>query len=197
MKKILIATSNPGKRNELLSALLPLDGYEIIIPEDPELEVEESGKTYAENALIKARAFFENSGLPTIAEDSGIEVRALQDELGIFTRRWGAGEAAGDREWLEYFMNRMAREEDKSARFVSHVVYLDANGHVAFEGECLGNITSDIEGPVKPGIPLSAVFLPLGESLVYSAMDEEQKNSLSHRGKAVKELRQWLLREGP
>ena len=98
-----------------------------------------------------------------------------------------------DAEWLDFFMNRMASEEDRSARFVSHVVYMDEEGHKFFEGECLGNITSDIEGPVHAGIQLSAVFKPLGEDLVYSAMDEEKKNSLSHRGGSVRKLREYLL----
>jgi len=197
MNKLLIATSNPGKRSELLSALLPLDGFEILTPEDLDLfiDVDESGDTYLENALIKAQSFFDHSGVPTLAEDSGIEVSALGNELGVFTRRWGAGEEASDDDWLEYFMNRMAQEEDRAARFVSHVAFLDEQNQVTFEGECLGEITHDIQGPVRPGVQLSAVFKPVGEELVYSAMDDEHKNSLSHRGHAVKQMKEWLVRE--
>ncbi len=195
MKKILIATSNAGKRKEILSALLPLAGIEIVIPADLglALNIAENGKDYSENALIKAKAYFEKTGLPTIAEDSGMEVSALKGELGMHTRRWGAGPKASDQEWLDFFMKRMAKESNRSARFVCHAVYLDEKGPHHFEGQCVGMITETVKGPVLPGIPLSAVFKPLGETLVYSAMTEEQKNTLSHRGKAIKMLRDWLL----
>ncbi len=194
MKKILIATSNSGKRKEILSALLPLPDFEILTPADLglALDIEENGKNYAENALMKAKAYFEKTGLPTIAEDSGMEVSALKGELGMHTRRWGAGPKANDTEWLDFFMKRMAGEKDRSARFVCHAVYLDEKGPQDFEGECLGTITQQIEGPVLPGIPLSAVFKPLHEHLVYSAMGEEQKNALSHRGKAIRLLKNFL-----
>jgi XTP/dITP diphosphohydrolase len=198
MRQILLATTNPGKQKEILSALMPLDDVEFVDLSDLgiDIDVDETGSTYAENALIKAKAYFEHSGIPTLAEDSGVEIRALGDELGIHTRRWGAGPDAGDQEWLDYFMNKMVQEEDRAARFVSHAIYMDENGHFSVEGECLGNITHDVEGPVQKGIPLSAVFKPVGEELVYSSMDEELKNTLSHRGNAIRELREWLMAGG-
>ena len=157
------------------------------------IDVAETGQTYAENALIKAKEYFRHSGLPTIAEDSGMEVSALKGELGVQTRYWGAGADATDEEWLSFFMNRMQHEQDRDARFVCHGIYIDEQGHHSFEGECLGTITRDIEGPVYPGIPLSAVFKPLGAELVYIAMAEDEKNKLSHRGKAMRALRNFLL----
>ena len=195
MRQILLATTNPGKKKEMLSALLPLEGIEFVDLNDLgiDLDVEEHGSSYGENALLKAKAYFEYSNMPVLAEDSGVEVRALANELGIHTRRWGAGPDANDEKWLEYFMNRMATEEDRAARFVSHAVYLDEQGHFAVEGECLGEITYDVEGPIQRGIPLSAVFKPLGEDLVYSSMDEERKNSLSHRGNAMKKMKGYLV----
>jgi len=140
MKQILLATTNLGKRQEMLSALLPLEGIEFVFLEDLDIDidVEETGESYAENALQKARAYFAHSGMPTIAEDSGVEISALQDELGIHTRRWGAGPHASDEAWMQHFMERMAGEEDRDARFVCHSVYIDKNGHQAFEGECQG-----------------------------------------------------------
>lgn len=196
MRQILLATTNPGKKKEILSALLPLEGYVFVDLNDLgiDIDVEEHGTTYGENAMIKALAYFEHAGIPVLAEDSGVEIRALQNELGIHTRRWGAGPEANDQEWLDYFMNRMATEEDRAARFVSHAVFLDDQGHFAVEGECLGNITHDVEGPIPRGIPLSAVFKPVGEELVYSAMDEERKNGLSHRGNAIRKMREYLMK---
>lgn len=192
--KILLATTNAGKRKEMLSALEPMPGVNFVSLEDLNISISvpETGKNYAENALIKAEAYFKVSVIPVIAEDSGMEVSALKGELGHNTRRWGAGEKASDREWLEFFMDRMKTEQDRSARFVCHSVYLDGTGAHHFEGECLGAITETIEGPVISGIPLSAVFKPLGESLVYSHMSEQRKNALSHRGKAMQGLRKLL-----
>lgn len=198
MRQILLATTNPGKKKEILSALMPLEGFEFVDLSDLgiDIDVDETGSSYAENALIKAKAYFEHSGMPTLAEDSGVEIRALENELGIHTRRWGAGPEAGDQEWLDFFMNRMATEEDRAARFVSHAVFMDDSGHFSIEGECLGNITHDVEGPIPRGIPLSAVFKPVNEDLVYSSMDEERKNRLSHRGNAIRGLREWLMARG-
>jgi len=194
-KTVLIATSNPGKHKEILSALLPLEGIDFVTLNDLGIKVDvaETGQSYAENALIKAREYFAHSRIPTIAEDSGMEVSALKGELGVQTRYWGAGAEATDEEWLAHFMNRMQHEQDRDARFVCHAVYIDKDGHQSFEGECLGAVTRDIEGPVLPGIPLSAVFKPIGAGLVYSSMGEEEKNKLSHRGKAMKSLRDFLL----
>jgi XTP/dITP diphosphohydrolase len=198
MRQILLATTNPGKKKEILSAILPIEEIEFLDLNDLgiDIDVDETGISYGENALIKAKAYFEHSGIPVLAEDSGVEIQALENELGIHTRRWGAGPTASDQEWLDFFMNRMAKEENRAARFVSHAVFMDKNGHYAIEGECLGNITHDVEGPVPKGIPLSAVFKPVGEELVYSSMDEELKNSLSHRGNAIRQLREWLIANG-
>lgn len=195
MMKILIATTNNGKKKEILSALLPLPGVEFagLLDLGINTPVEEHGTTYQENALLKARGYFQTSGLPTIAEDSGMEVSALEGELGVHTRHWGAGAHASDEEWLAYFMNRMKDEKNRAAKFVCHAVYIDGTEEQHFQGECLGTITEVIEGPVFPGIPLSAVFKPVGESLVYSSMSEEQKNRLSHRGKAIKKLRHFIF----
>ncbi|MDF2379140.1 MAG: non-canonical purine NTP pyrophosphatase [Candidatus Gracilibacteria bacterium] len=195
MKQIVIATTNPGKRKEIVSALGPFEGTEFLSLSDLSQhhpDAEETGASYAENALLKAQHYFKLIGLPIIAEDSGIEVNALRDELGVHTRRWGAGSDVSDQEWIDYFMQKMASEEDRRARFVSHCVYIDETGHTAFEGECRGIITAHIESEIEQGIPLSAVFRPEGYDKVYSAMTAEEKNAISHRGWSVKKLREWM-----
>ena len=198
--QILLATTNPGKRNEMISAFGELENIEFLTLDQlglQDLEVIEDGNSYQENALIKAKAYFSAAEIPTIAEDSGIEIEALSSELGIHTRRWGAGPEASDQEWLDFFMNRMVKEDNRDARFVSHAVYIDPEHQFSCEGECRGIITKNIAGPIPKGIPLSSVFQPLGEEKVYSAMDEEHKNSLSHRGWAIKNLSKWMQSEGP
>jgi XTP/dITP diphosphohydrolase len=186
--KLLIGTKNRGKIVEISEALTGLsleciDPKSISIADDPE----ETGSTFSANALQKARFYHERSGLSTIADDSGIIVEALKNELGIHTRRWGAGAKATDEEWIAYFLKRMQKEKNKRARFVCALAYIDEYGkeHL-FEGTCDGVITETLEADYLPGLPISACFKPDGFDYVYSAMKIEQKNSTSHRGRAVK-----------
>ena len=194
--KLLIGTTNPGKWNEMASVLrgLPL---QLLTPTDLNIfdDVEETGTTYLQNALIKAKHYNVKSGLPTLGEDSGIVVDALQDELGVFTRRWGAGAKATDSEWLDFFMNRMLEfpnPDQRKARFISHMCLIIDGKEEHFYGETEGVITDKIEAELHAGVPLSSVFRPIGSDIVYSAMTDEQKNQISHRGKAIKQVHDHL-----
>lgn len=160
-----------------------------------EEDVEENGETYEANAIIKAEFFGRLTGLPTIADDSGIHVDALEGELGVKTRRWGAGGQATDEEWLNFFLSRMQREENKQAEFIS-VVALCRPGEetITFRGECRGIILPTPQVDLEPGIPLSAVFLPEGKDKVFSALSKHEKNEISHRGKAIKQCHDYLLK---
>ncbi len=191
--KLLIATHNPGKFQEIRAMLADL-GAELVSLDELGVaqDFPEEGHSFEANALGKARFYHELSGLPTVADDSGIFVEALADELGVKTRRWGAGASATDEEWLTYFMERMALEKNRKAKFVCVAAYADEAQAVAFEGETHGVITEDVRVPVKPGIPLSSVFLSEGCATVYSALSEAEKNELSHRGKAFVQLLHFL-----
>ena len=153
----------------------------------------EEGSTFEDNALHKARFFFDRSRLPTIADDSGIAVEALKNELGLNTRRWGAGPAATDDEWIALFLKRMEKENNRRAHFHCSIAYIDAMGtpHV-FEGDCLGIITPSLEAPYLPGLPISACFKPEGCDKVFSALSIDEKNCVSHRGRALGNLRKFL-----
>ena len=192
--QLLIGTNNTGKVIEISEVLagLPLT---LVTPTMLNLsgEVEETKETFEGNALLKARHFFTLSGLPTLADDSGIIVEALEKELGVQTRRWGAGAEASDQEWIDYFLRRMNHESNKNARFVCCLAYIDVNGteHI-FEGECEGSITHALEASYLPGLPISGCFKPNGFDSVYSAMTVEQKNSTSHRGKALSAFQKFL-----
>ncbi len=194
MKKVLIATHNQGKFKELLETLEDLP-FEFVSLNDLNIteDVEENGKTYEDNAKLKADFFHKLTKLPTIADDSGIEVSVLKNELGIQTRRWGAGKKANDKEWLEFFLNRMEEEKDRSARFICFIATtgFEKNTHT-FEGECLGNILFRPASHVETGIPLSSVFLPFGAKKVFSALTKAKKNAVSHRGKAAAKLKKYL-----
>ncbi len=194
--KLLIATGNKGKFEQIASFLtgLPVDcisleDADISLPEEVE-----DGTTYEENAEKKARFCAQKTGMMTLADDSGLIVDALQNQLGVFTRRWGKGKEASDEEWLDYFMERMKGEENRKATFVSYICVVDAKGDVIARsrGEIAGTITKTIEAPLKLGIPLSSVFKPEGCSKVHSAMSMEEKNRISHRGKALRAIREKL-----
>lgn len=191
---LLIATTNKGKIVEISEALSGLN-ISIRKPEDFSItdSPHEHGTTYRDNAIIKATYYHERSRIPTLADDSGIVIDALQGELGVQTRRWGAGQNASDKEWIEYFLERMKKEENKRARFICSLAFVDEEGEIAcFEGVCDGVITETLQAEYLPGLPISACFIPDGYGVVYSAMNTEQKNSTSHRGRALAKLRSFL-----
>lgn len=192
--ELLLGTNNEGKVIEIAEALTGLP-HAIVTPAHVGItdSPKETGSTFEENAIQKARFYFDRTKIPTIADDSGIVVDALKDELGIHTRRWGAGPAASDEEWIRHFLDRMKRERNKRASFVCALAYVDAGGRLrAFEGRCEGTITEDLEADYLPGLPISACFRPDGFDHVFSALSIEQKNSTSHRGRATAKLRMHL-----
>ncbi len=186
-RELLLGTSNPGKIQEMREALASLD-VKILSPEERGIlaSPKEHGDTFEANALEKARFYFQKSGIPTLADDSGILVEALAKELGIHTRRWGAGPTANDEGWIQYFLNRMKTEKNKRARFVCVLAYIDAEGNeFFFEGTCDGEITETLEASYLPGLPISACFRPEGFNAVYSGLSVHEKNHISHRGRAM------------
>lgn len=175
----------------------------------------EDGVTHEENARKKAKYYWEKfcgRGCGdcepafdfVLGEDSGIYVDALKDELGVQTRRWGAGDAVSDEKWLEYFMKEMGVRapsfDQRGARFKCNACLV---GRVAsgrdeifeelFCGETLGHITDQPMAEILPGLPLSSVFLPEGFDKVYAGLSREEKNRISHRGQAVGKVKKWLV----
>jgi XTP/dITP diphosphohydrolase len=191
---ILLATKNTGKIIEFREALsdLPL---KFLTPADipgfPK-EIPEEENSFHENALAKARFAYDHAQCPVLADDSGIIVEALQKELGVHTRRWGAGPGASDEEWIAHFLHRMKKERNKQAEFVCVLVLIDEAGKHLFEGHCKGTITETLEADYLPGLPISACFRPEGYDRVFSALIIEEKNKVSHRGRAMAKLREFL-----
>lgn len=195
--KILVATHNGGKLREILEVVgdLPAEFVslkDIGISED----VEETGATHEENALLKAKFYHSKTGLPTIGEDSGIYVDAFPGDFGVYTRRWKGLHAAGDDEWIRVFLEEIAKiqPEKRTARFVCCAAYYPgaAAQPIMVRGETTGIITAELRAPLIPGIPISSCFIPDGYSQVYAALTVSQKNVVSHRGKALSELKQKL-----
>lgn len=194
--KLLLATTNAGKAIEIREALKGLDIDCLTLKDFPLIKAmpEETGTTYAENAKQKAIFCYDHAGIPTLADDSGIVVEALAGELGLHTRRWGPGKDATDAAWIAAFLERIGKEPNKRARFICALAYIDASGTVhEFSGETAGVITETLEADYLPGLPVSACFKPDGCDAVYSALPVEEKNRLSHRGKALMALRRSIV----
>lgn len=202
---LLVATKNPGKFAEISEVLgsLPI---KLLSLKDLNLkdEVEERGVTHEENAILKAQYFFEKTGLSTLGEDSGIHVDAFPGELGVQTRRWGGLEKATDEEWIKYFLEQMGRisDEKRGAKFVCFAALIlgrenkftvaSFENPAIFSGETRGIITKTLEAPLKHGIPISSCFRPEGFNKVYAALTTEEKNRVSHRGKAMHAVKIFL-----
>lgn len=201
-RKLLIATSNPGKFDEIMEILAGLP-FDFLSLRDVKAHhgFEEDGQTHEENALKKASHYYKQTGLLTLGEDSGIMVDALDGQLGVKTRRWGAGEKASDEEWIKYFLEAMkdVPQFKRTARFICCAALVGEQGSSKiFLGKTNGIITYSLEAPIKAGLPLSSCFRPEGADKVYAALSVEEKNRVSHRGKAIKMALEYLsyLRAG-
>ncbi len=195
--KALLATSNRGKVEEF-RRLLAGSGIEIILA-DKAIEVEENGQSYLENALIKARAYHRVYSLPTIADDSGLEVDALGGYPGLFSSRFWSIDYGGiensnepaDRRNVKKLL-RLLKGKDRNARFVAVVVLYLGNCFLASEGSCEGRIAESPKG--EKGFGYDPVFIPEGLNLTMAELSPEEKDKISHRGRAVRSLLECVER---
>ena len=185
-KKLLLATNNKGKVREYKSLLEGIP-YQIVTPLEIGIttEVKETGNSFEENASLKASTLAKESGLLTLADDSGLEVDALNGEPGVLSARY-AGEKASDRDRIEYLLLRLKDiPGDKlAARFRCVIAIATPDGEVKlYSGECAGFITTEPRG--YNGFGYDPVFyLPeLGKTM--AELPPEQKNRISHRARAV------------
>jgi XTP/dITP diphosphohydrolase len=198
-KRLLLATNNPGKAAEY-RALLQGCGWELVTPLDLglHLEVEEAGGDYAENAGIKAEAFAKASGLVALADDSGIEVEALGGAPGPLSARFG-GDDISDAQRVALLLERLkgVAPERRSARFRCLVAVARPEGEVSlFEGQCEGRVAEEPRG--ERGFGYDPVFLLPERGLTLAELPPEEKNAVSHRGRAARQARtllEGLLRE--
>jgi XTP/dITP diphosphohydrolase len=186
--RLLIATNNPGKIDNF-RALLADTGWDLVTPAEVgiDLEVDESGTSYAENARIKARAFVAASGLPSLADDSGLEVDALGGEPGPLHHLKGWDGADND-ERIRILLEAMKGKHERSARFKAVIVVALPDGHeLLSEGECAGVISETPRG--HGGFGYDPVFLvpELGKTMAELAPAE--KNRISHRARAAQAIR--------
>lgn len=152
------------------------------------MEVEETGTTYAMNAWLKARAWVSASGIPSLADDSGLEVRGLNFAPGIFSARAADGSDEARNRWL---LGRMEGRTDRRAAFVAALALSFPDGRtLVCEGECRGTLTDRPLG--SGGFGYDPLFVPEGQELTFAQMAPEAKDGLSHRAVALKVLLELL-----
>jgi XTP/dITP diphosphohydrolase len=193
--KLIFATKNQGKVKEF-KELLDDPKLEIISLAEAGIsdEIVEDGKTFAENALKKAKFVAEKTGEWTIADDSGLCIDALDGQPGINSARWGDGEITHDR-LFEYALNQMidVPAGKRGAHFESVIALVSPSGQEwTFEGRVDGEILEQAKGEPRPGLPYDLIFAPAGYETTFAEMTDEEKNALSHRGLAVKKLKQFI-----
>ena len=186
-KKFVIATNNPHKVEEFKKILSPMgiDCYSL-----KELgivcDAEETGITFAENAYIKAKAVYDLCKLPTVADDSGICVDALDGAPGVFSARYG-GDGYDDPGRMFLLLKNMEGQENRAAHFTSSIsCVLNDEVVLGAEGYIFGQLTREPRG--TNGFGYDPIFLPDGYSQTTAEMDGEAKNAISHRGNALREF---------
>ena len=183
MHKIVLATNNKNKLREVRDILEPM-GITVLSQQEAGVNVnpEENGATFAANAEIKARAVFEEIGLPVIADDSGLCVDALDGAPGVYSARF-----APEAELCDKLLSVMkdVPDEERTARFVTDIAWIDENGVLTIcEGECAGKIGYEKRG--TNGFGYDPVFM-YGERS-FAELSMEEKNTVSHRANALKKL---------
>ena len=187
MKKLVVATKNVGKVTEIAAALASLDVAVQSVSAFGEIaEPEETGVTFEENALLKARYYAGVTGLPCLADDSGLEVDLLQGEPGVWSARY-AGPGASDEENNKKLLAALAAypSGERTARFRSALVFFDPVGAtITADGTCEGIIINDPRG--DGGFGYDPLFYMPSHNKTLAEMTVAEKNSVSHRGQALK-----------
>ena len=182
--KLVLASKNKKKLVEM-NAILSQLGIEVCSEAEAgvDIDVEETGTTFEENSLLKAKAVMEASGMPAIADDSGLCVTCLNDAPGVYSARYG-GEGLDDAGRYQLLLQNMRGQLDRSAKFVSVITCCFPNGDViTARGECPGTIAFAPMG--EGGFGYDPVFFIPGLKKTFAQLTAEEKNAISHRGKAL------------
>ena len=193
--KLLIGTNNNNKLEEIREILQGIN-IEILSMNDAgiDVEVEENGRTFTENALIKARELFRISGVPTLADDSGLVVEALGGAPGVFSARYSGVEGVNkDNSNIEKLLKVLSQtSQNRKAYFACAIAFIDelGNEHVV-EGQCHGSIGNQKKG--NNGFGYDPVFIVDGfNGKSMAELEPEIKNSISHRGNALRKIKKVL-----
>jgi len=189
--RLVVATRNDHKLRELAEILTEVE----LVPLPEEIEIPpETGTTFTDNALLKARATHAATGEPTIADDSGIAVDALGGRPGVHSARF-AGPDATDEQNLDLLITQVARQEDRSAAYVCVIAHIDSEGDESlFEGRCEGTLIIEPRG--SGGFGYDPAFVPVdtgpSDQRTMAELTPDEKNAISHRGRAARALARAL-----
>ena len=187
-QEILIATHNNHKKEEIQQILgsdfkvKSLTDYGIYD------EIIEDGNSFHDNAEIKAKYCFQKTGIPSIGDDSGLVVDALDGRPGIHSARY-----ASDHDFpknIAKVLEEMEGVENRAAHFVTVMCYYDENGSCFFEGKVFGNLLKENKG--EKGFGYDPIFVPSDHDITFAEMNPQDKNKISHRKKAIDQLLQWF-----
>lgn len=186
--KVILASKNQHKLTEL-SAILSQLGFEIALESEYglDIDVEETGTTFEENSFLKADAVMKASGLPVLADDSGLMVDALDGAPGVYSARYG--HKASDKERTAYLLENMkdVPEERRGAKFVCVITCLFPDGRkIVARGECPGVVARAPHG--ENGFGYDPVFYLPELGMTYAELPSEQKNAISHRARALQDF---------
>ena len=186
MMKLVLASQNQGKLREMQTILEDL-GVEVVLQSQLglALEVEETGTTFAENSLLKARAVMEATGLPAIADDSGLCVDWLNGAPGVYSARYGG--VGSDEERYRLLLENLRGATNRAAHFHTAIVCCFPNGDVLqADGDCYGTVAYAPAG--KGGFGYDPVFFVPELRRTFAQLTPEEKNAVSHRGKALRDF---------
>ena len=186
--RLILASNNAHKAREFREILAPL-GIDVLTQSEAgcDFEADETGETFEENACIKAEAAMRATGEAAVSDDSGLEVDALGGEPGVHSARYTGRHEDSDADRRAYLMKKLEGVEHRSARFVSAICCVFPNGDVLrARGECPGEIAAYERG--ENGFGYDAMFIPEGYGLTMAELSPEEKNAISHRGRALREF---------
>lgn len=184
--KLVLASKNQHKLVEMQAILGKFD-VEVILQSELgiDIDVEETGTTFEENSELKARAVLEASGMPSIADDSGLEVDALDGQPGVYSHRFGNKDSDEERNYFLLEKLKDVPSAKRTARFVSVITCLFPDGKkIVARGTCEGTIEHEMKG--QGGFGYDPLFFVPSEGMTYAELTAERKNEISHRGNALK-----------
>ena len=193
IETIVLASHNRNKAQEI--QMLLGNQFHVILQQAFDIPpIEETGSTFEENALLKAKTVYDIIGLPVIGDDSGLEVVALNNQPGVYSSRF-AGDNASDDDNIDKLLRKMHNipTEKRTARFRCVIAFLGTSSDdqpVFFEGEWAGYIAKERTG--KNGFGYDPVFVDLQSNLTAAELESDQKNKISHRGMAMQSLKSYL-----
>ena len=189
-KEILIATHNAHKKEEIQQILG--ENFTVTSLTDYNIhdEIVEDGNTFHANALIKAQYCYDTTGKPSLGDDSGLVVEALDGRPEIYSARY-----AGDHDFaknMSKVLDELEGVENRKAYFVTVMCLVDENGTNYFEGRVYGNLTKEVRG--EKGFGYDPIFIPENYEITFAEMKAEDKNKISHRKKAIEQFLEFMER---